>query len=71
MSTSWRPSQDEDITSRPRSLLGWVDSDTDDSDAGTVESILFGSAWNSVKKSKRGACEQKAATVLPNRTAAT
>ena len=23
-----------------------------------------------VKKSKRGACEQKAATVLPNRTAA-
>ena len=24
-----------------------------------------------VKKSKRGACEQKAATVLPNRTAAT
>ena len=25
----------------------------------------------SVKKSKRGACEQKAATVLPNRTAAT
>ena len=27
--------------------------------------------WNSVKKSKRGACEQKAAMVLPNHTAAT
>ena len=47
VSASWRTSQDEEITSRPRSLLGWADSDTDDSDAGTVESILFGSAWNS------------------------
>ena len=27
-------------------------------------------AWRSVKKSKRGACQQKAATVLPDRTAA-
>ena len=45
-STSWRPSQDGDITSRSRSLLGWADSYTDDSDAGTVESILFWSAWN-------------------------
>ena len=26
---------------------------------------------NHVKKGKRGACKQKAATVLPNRTAAT
>ena len=27
-------------------MLGWTDSDTDDSDAGTVESIMFGPAWN-------------------------
>ena len=30
-----------------------------------------GNVSRTVKKSKRGACEQKAATVLPNRTAAT
>ena len=42
MSTSWRPRQDDDIVSRPRQLHGLVDFGTDDSDAGTIESILFG-----------------------------
>ena len=32
---------------------------------------LIGPTQGLVKKNKRGACEQKAATVLPNRTAAT
>ena len=36
-----------------------------------VETIGFDAIGQHVKKSKRGACEQKAATVLPNRTAAT
>ena len=35
-----------------------------------VETIGFDSIGQHVKKGKRGACEQKAATVLPNRTAA-
>ena len=35
-----------------------------------VETIGFDAIGQHVKKSKRGACEQKAATVLPNRTAA-
>ena len=35
---------------------------------GTAE---FDSIRHHVKKGKRGACRQKAATVLPNRTAAT
>ena len=42
------------------------------------ECECFGSAaqgqpptWAHVKKGKRGACKQKAATVLPDRTAAT
>ena len=36
-----------------------------------VETTGFDAIGHHVKKSKRGACEQKAATVLPNRTAAT
>ena len=36
-----------------------------------VQLGVRGAPMTSVKKSKRGACEQKAATVLPNRTAAT
>ena len=36
-----------------------------------VETTGFDAIGQHVKKSKRGACEQKAATVLPNRTAAT
>ena len=36
-----------------------------------VETIEFDSIGHHVKKSKRGACQQKAATVLPDRTAAT
>ena len=36
-----------------------------------VETTEFDAIGQHVKKSKRGACEQKAATVLPNRTAAT
>ena len=36
-----------------------------------VETTEFDSIGHYVKKGKRGACEQKAATVLPNRTAAT
>ena len=35
-----------------------------------VETIGFDSIGQHVKKGRRGACEQKAATVLPNRTAA-
>ena len=35
-----------------------------------VETTEFDAIGHHVKKSKRGACEQKAATVLPNRTAA-
>ena len=35
-----------------------------------VETIGFDAIGQHVKKSKCGACEQKAATVLPNRTAA-
>ena len=35
-----------------------------------VETTEFDSIGHHVKKSKRGACRQKAATVLPNRTAA-
>ena len=35
-----------------------------------VETIEFDSIGQHVKKGKRGACERKAATVLPNRTAA-
>ena len=36
-----------------------------------VETTGFDAIGHHVKKSERGACEQKAATVLPNRTAAT
>ena len=36
-----------------------------------VETTEFDAIGQHVKKSKRGACQQKAATVLPNRTAAT
>ena len=36
-----------------------------------VETTEFDAIGQHVKKRKRGACEQKAATVLPNRTAAT
>ena len=36
-----------------------------------VETTGFDAIGHHVKKSKSGACEQKAATVLPNRTAAT
>ena len=36
-----------------------------------VEMTEFDSIGHHVKKSKRGACRQKAATVLPYRTAAT
>ena len=36
-----------------------------------VETTEFDSIGHHVKKSKRGACQQKAATVLPDRTAAT
>ena len=35
-----------------------------------VETIEFDAIGQHVKNGKRGACEQKAATVLPNRTAA-
>ena len=35
-----------------------------------AETIEFDAIGQHVKKGKRGACEQKAATVLPNRTAA-
>ena len=35
-----------------------------------VETIEFNAIGQHVKNGKRGACEQKAATVLPNRTAA-
>ena len=35
-----------------------------------VETIGFDAIGQHVKNGKRGACEQKAATVLPNRTAA-
>ena len=35
-----------------------------------VETTEFDAIGHHVKKSKRGACQQKAATVLPNRTAA-
>ena len=35
-----------------------------------VETTEFDAIGHHVKKSNRGACEQKAATVLPNRTAA-
>ena len=34
------------------------------------ETIEFDSIGQHVKKGRRGACQQKAATVLPNRTAA-
>ena len=36
-----------------------------------VETTEFDLIGHHVKKSKRGACKQKAATVLPDRTAAT
>ena len=36
-----------------------------------VETTEFDAIGQHVKKGKRGACRQKAATVLPNRTAAT
>ena len=36
-----------------------------------METTEFDSIRHHVKKSKRGACKQKAATVLPDRTAAT
>ena len=36
-----------------------------------METTEFDSIGHHVKKGKRGACQQKAATVLPNRTAAT
>ena len=36
-----------------------------------VETTEFDSIGLHVKKGKRGACQEKAATVLPNRTAAT
>ena len=36
-----------------------------------METTEFDAIGQYVKKSKRGACRQKAATVLPNRTAAT
>ena len=36
-----------------------------------VETTEFDSIGHHVKKGKRGACKQKAATVLPDRTAAT
>ena len=36
-----------------------------------METPEFDAFGQHVKKSKRGACQQKAATVLPNRTAAT
>ena len=36
-----------------------------------VETTEFNSIGHRVKKGKRGACKQKAATVLPDRTAAT
>ena len=35
-----------------------------------METTEFDAIGQHVKKSKRGACRQKAATVLPNRTAA-
>ena len=35
-----------------------------------METIEFDAIGQHVKNGKRGACEQKAATVLPNRTAA-
>ena len=37
----------------------------------TLIATEFDSVGHHVKKGKRGACKQKAATVLPNRTAAT
>ena len=37
----------------------------------TLLTTEFDSVGHHVKKSKRGACKHKAATVLPNRTAAT
>ena len=36
-----------------------------------VETTGFDAIGHHVKESRRGACERKAATVLPNRTAAT
>ena len=36
----------------------------------SLENMMTAIVEVCVKKSKRGACEQKAATVLPNRTAA-
>ena len=36
-----------------------------------METTGFDAIGQHVKKSKRGACQQTAATVLPNRTAAT
>ena len=36
-----------------------------------METTEFDAIGYHVKKGKHGACEQKAATVLPNRTAAT
>ena len=40
-------------------------------EVGTLIASEFDSVSHHVKNGKRGACEQKAATVLPNRTAAT
>ena len=48
-----------------------INYDNDCVRSGSLLAIEFDSIRNHVKKGKRGACRHKAATVLPDRTAAT